>query len=191
MTLEEYKKKNQKKHKYLSGLLTRILILVIILFVLLIVVNFNPNLKNKVKNTLFETDYNFSYLNKVYNKYFVDVFNDTKKKSVVAVSKTNEEKTKEKYKDGIKIYLNNETDINLLNSGIVVFVGEKKDYGKVIIVQQSNGIDAWYGNIDISKVKLYDYIEKDKVIASANKYYYLVYEKDGKKINYDEANKKD
>lgn len=191
MTLEEYRKKNKKKNKkYLSNLLTRILIVIIIIFVLLIFVNFNPDLKNKIKNTLFKTDYNFSYLNKVYNKYFADVFDKVNDKDVAVVSK-NSTKKQEKYKDGVKVYLDNTSEIKLLHSGIVVYIGNKKNYGKTIIIQQSNGIDAWYGNIDTTKVKLYDYVEKDKTIATGDKYYYLVYEKDGKKLDYNEANKKD
>lgn len=186
MTLEEYKKNKNKKKKHSSNLLTRILIIIIMIFILLIVFNFNPNLKKKINNTIFKTDYNFSYLNKFYNKYITDVFSKTEKS--IKVSKTNEIE-KEKYKDGMKIYLTNKENIKVLNGGVVVFIGDKDDYGKTIIIQQSNGIDAWYGNIDTSKVKLYDYVETGKTIATSKEYYFLVYEKDGKKLSYDVANK--
>lgn len=35
-----------------------------------------------------------------------------------------------------------------LESGIVVFMGEKEGYGKTIIIEQINGIDVWYSNIE-------------------------------------------
>ena len=48
-----------------------------------------------------------------------------------------------------------------------------------------NGIDAWYGNIDTTSIKLYDYVEKGSLLGEAkNKKLYLVFQKDGKFLNY-------
>ena len=109
-----------------------------------------------------------------------DVFknNDTRK-----VFK--EETKHEKYKDGIKYMVGESENIYLKDSGIVTFIGNKDGYNNTIIIQQSNGYYAWYGNVKES-VKLYDYIESGEVIGTADSEYYYVLLKDNKPINIDE-----
>lgn len=193
MTLEEYKSKKNKKNnksnkKYLSNLLTRTLITIILIFGVLIMVNFDKDFKEKIDKYLFQTNYNFSSINKLYNNYFADIFNSSKDTALVFDEK--EEKKQEeytKYKDGVVKEIGKNEEVKLLNGGIVVFVGEKEGYGNTIIVQQSNGTDAWYGNMEKVNVKVYDYIEKDKVIGTASEKLYLVFQKDGEYIDYKEA----
>ena len=50
--------------------------------------------------------------------------------------------------------------VPVIESGVVVFIGEKEGYGNTIIVEQVNGVDVYYSNINPSNIKLYDYIEK-------------------------------
>ena len=74
----------------------------------------------------------------------------------------------------------------LKDSGIVTYIGKKKGYNNTVIIQQSNGYYAWYGNIK-ENVKLYDFIEKGSVIGSSlsNEYYYALF-KDDKKVSINE-----
>ena len=69
---------------------------------------------------------------------------------------------------------------------MVVFIGNKDNYGNVVIIEQVNGIDMWYGNINNLSVKLYDYVKKGATIGEVNDYLYLVYKKDGKYLNYED-----
>ena len=70
-------------------------------------------------------------------------------------------------------------------SGIVVYIGEKENYKQTVIVQQMNGVDVWYGNIKQTNVKLYDYVEKGALIGQvSDKTLYLVFQKEGKFIDY-------
>ena len=71
------------------------------------------------------------------------------------------------------------------DSGIVTFIGKKEGYNNTIIIQQSNGYYAWYGNVSES-IKIYDYIEKGSVIGSADKEYYYALFKDDKKVDLNE-----
>ena len=72
-----------------------------------------------------------------------------------------------------------------IESGIVVFMGEKEGYGNTIIIEQVNGVDVYYSNINPSNIKLYDYIEKGKLLGEVkdNKLY-MVFQKDGKYLDY-------
>ena len=84
----------------------------------------------------------------------------------------------EKYLDGIKYYISDNTKIYLKSSGIVTFIGEKEGYGNTVIVQQSDGYYAWYGNINES-IKLYDYVESGSEIGeSSGEYYYALFKDD-------------
>lgn len=48
-----------------------------------------------------------------------------------------------------------------------------------------NGVDVWYGNIKQANVKLYDYVEKGALIGQvSDKTLYLVFQKEGKFIDY-------
>ena len=68
-----------------------------------------------------------------------------------------------------------------------MFTGEKEGYGNVLIIQGVNGIDIWYGNLEDSSLKLYDYIETNTVLGNTkDDYYYLAFVKDGNFISYDE-----
>ena len=57
--------------------------------------------------------------------------------------------------------------------------------GNTIIVQQSDGIDTWYGNLSNINLKLYDYIEDNSIIGEAkNNELYLMFQKDGVDVSY-------
>ena len=96
-------------------------------------------------------------------------------------------KSIDKYLDGEVLTLNNNTLINNLTSGIVVYSGEKEGYGNTVIVQSVDGADIWYGNITNVSVKLYDYVESGSKIGSSltNEYYYVLL-KDNKPVNLNE-----
>lgn len=187
MTLEEYEKgKNGHtmsiKSGYFKGLIIRTLITVILVFSVLIVTNFSDIANNFVEKYLFKTDFKFSTINTLFNKYFLDV--TPKKEIPVNLEESLDFKSATEYKDGVSLTVDKNAPVSLIESGIVVFIGEKEGYNKTVIVQQSNGIDAWYGNIDNIEVNLYDYIEKNKVIGTANDKLYLVFQKDGVYLDY-------
>ncbi len=96
-------------------------------------------------------------------------------------------KSIDKYMDGEVLTLSNNTLINNLTNGIVVFIGEKDNYGNTIIIQGADGADVWYGNITNVSVKLYDYVEKDKLIGETkDDKLYLVIKKDNEYIKYED-----
>ena len=93
----------------------------------------------------------------------------------------------ENYKDGEVLTLTANTLINSFQSGIVVYCGEKDDYGNTVIIQGVDGVDIWYGNLTNVSVKLYDYVEKDKLIGETNSdLLYLVIKKDNNYLKYED-----
>ena len=75
--------------------------------------------------------------------------------------------------------------IPVIKSGIVVFAGEKEGYGNTVVVQQGDGIEVWYGNIKDIKVEMYDYLKTGDILGEINgTKMYLVFTKDGKRLDY-------
>ena len=169
----------------LSNLILKTLIVAAITLILLIVMKTNTRFKTMYYKYVYDTSITFTKFNSIYNKYFKDLNLSKIKTSTKTVSNEKIAYSKiTKYKDGAKLSISNNYTVPVLESGIVVFIGSKDDYGKVIIIQQINGIDLLYGNIDNANYKLYDYVKKGDILGIANKYLYLVYKKDGKVLDY-------
>jgi len=70
---------------------------------------------------------------------------------------------------------------------MLIYIGEKENYGNVVIVEGIDGISIWYGNMDTTTVKLYDYVEKNNYLGTTkDNILYLAYQKDGKFLDYKE-----
>ena len=109
-----------------------------------------------------------------------------KKDKTTPVSKTDNINyyDKKDYLDGVELSVEENYNVTMLESGLVVFIGEKEGYGNSIVVQQSNGIDVTYGNVKESDIKVYDYIEKGKIIATASNKFYMTFASDGEILDY-------
>lgn len=98
-----------------------------------------------------------------------------------------EYKEANKFKDGVKLTVDNNYLVPVLESGLVVFVGDKDNYKNTIIIQQVNGVDVWYSNVTNSNLKLYDYVEKGSLVGETIKNeLVLIFKKDGKIQDYKE-----
>lgn len=67
--------------------------------------------------------------------------------------------------NGIDIALKEGTEIKAAASGTVVFSGEAKGYGKVVIVEHEGGISTLYGHNSVNLVKKGDRVEAGQTIA--------------------------
>ena len=188
MTIEEYKNKKKgqtvSSNKYLNGLVKRTMICFVFVLLVLAISLTSESGRNYIKKYLLETNFEFSKINSIYNKYIGKLNNENIE--TVNSNQLLEYTKEEEYKDGVKLTVSENYNVNLLESGIVVYIGEKEGYGNTIIVQQSNGIDAWYGNIENVGVKIYDYIEKGSIIGNASNTLYLVFQKNGENLNYED-----
>lgn len=144
------------------------------------------NFKSIFYNYVYDNNISFASISSLYNKYFGSIVElPTYSDKTVFNEKINY-KNAEKYLDGVKLEVNKNYLVSAQESGIVVFIGNKDNYGNVIIIQQVNGIDTWYGNINNVNVKLYDYVEKGTLLGDVNDFLYLVYKKDGNILNYED-----
>ena len=185
MTYDEYKKESKKEFKLVSLIkkfLNKLFTAVIFSMIIIIISNYSVTFRNFLINDVLNNSMDFSKVNKIMNK-FTNIYNKNKEetKEVSKVIELN----REKYLDGYKYNIGKSEDIFVKDSGIVTYIGTKEGYGNTVIIQQSNGYYAWYGNVK-EKIKLYDYVEKDSIIGTASYEYYYVLLKDDKPLVIDE-----
>jgi len=176
-----------KEHDYKKSIIRRTLLTTTIILILLIICNLSEPAKKVLNKYIFETNYNFSKINSLYKKYLLDLPKKTLtdgKDKTVSTNKNLEYTSVKDYKDGAELTVSENYNVKMLESGLVVFIGEKEGYGNSIIVQQSNGIDVTYGNVTTTDIKVYDYIEKGSIIGVANEKLYLNFTKDGETLDY-------
>ena len=128
----------------------------------------------------------FTKIKKIYNKYLGGILPIKKEINTEKVfNESLKYNNSSLYLDGVKLEVDDNYLVPSLSEGMVVFIGEKDGYGKTIIIEDLDGIYNWYGNIESSSLKLYDYVEKGSLVGEVNKYLYLVFSKGDKYLNYE------
>lgn len=167
--------------------ISKVLVCIIFFLIGMILVKQTPSLKKEINQKLYEDHIAFTKLRNHYEKYFGKILSLEKvqKKEQPVFQETLSYEKKEKYKEGVKLTVSDQYMVPALESGVVVFLGDKKDYGKTIIIEQIDGIDTFYSNISIDQFKLYDYVEKGELVGhTTNNILYLVFQKEGKSLDY-------
>ncbi len=183
------KNKNKKngKHNYLYSFISKMAICIILILGTLVFLKYDKNNKQIVYKYLYENNISFATINNWYKKHFGDItpFEDIVKDNTKLVFNDNLEYQEANiYKDGVKLKVDKNYLVPVLESGIVVFIGDKEGYGKTIIIEQTDGVNTWYGNVDNINVSLYDYVSKGEFLAEANEKLYMVFQKSGKYLKY-------
>lgn len=179
-------KKESKKNKFLK-FVNKTLMAIFLGLVFLIIMEYSPKFKSFMQNDVLDKNISFAFFNKLYNKYFGEVLpTDNNNIAKVFNEKINYSK-KEKYLDGYKLTVNNNYLVPVIKDGIVVFIGEKDDYGRVIVIESDEGETITYGNIKNSDIKLYEYVKAGKYLGEVNdNYLYLLILKNGDYLDIEE-----
>lgn len=183
--LEKLKPKEIKKGKVIK-FINKCLMAVLLGIITLIVMEYSPKFKTFMNEEVLGKNISFGFIGKIYNKYFGNVL-PTDNKSVVEVFNEKLEYSKiEKYLDGEKLTVGNNYLVPVIDSGIVVFVGEMEGFGKVITVEQEDKVTITYGNIKNTDIKLYDYVTRGKFLGEIDgNILYLLINKDNNYIGYE------
>lgn len=187
---KKYPKITTTKRPSYSRILTKFCITIILTLITLITLKSNSKYKATFYQYVYDTHLSFATINATYQKYFGSPlpFQELWENNAEPVfNETLIYTEQHKYKDGVELTVGNQYLVPVLESGMVVFIGEKEGYGNTLIVQQMDGIDIWYCNLGTVSVKLYDYVEKGSLLGeTATDKLYLVYKKNGTVLNYEE-----
>ena len=196
-SIEKFLSKNKEKFsfkKFLVKLSIKVLVCIVIFLTGLIVLKYDKSHNKVIYNFMESHNISMASINKLYHKYLGNIlpFENVAKENITKVF--NEEisyKDASIYKDGVKLTVADNYLTPVLESGVVVFIGDKEEYGKVVMIEQIDGVTSLYGNIDNISVDLYDYVSKGEFLGEAKgDYIYLVIEKKGSYLNYKEYFKK-
>ena len=184
------KKINEEKIiKYLRNLILRSLTVIVLFLILAIISKGSTTYKDKIVTNLYEKNISFTKIKNLYTKYLGGVIPlDKVTPDTVPVFNEQLEYTFESiYHDGVKLEVINNYLVPIIEEGLVVYIGEKENYGNVVIIEGIDGVDIWYGNMETTTVELYDYVEKNTYLGQTkDNYLYLAYSKDGKFLDYKE-----
>lgn len=173
--------------KKFYNLILRIFGVIIIFLILAILCRSDYKYKEYIYNYIYNSDLGFYRFRDIYDRYFGGVF------PIYMFNQEVEGVFNEQidytnffdYYDGVKLEVSDNYLIPVINDGIVVYVGEKENYGNVIILEDENGINNWYGNVCNSSVSLYDSLSSGTYIGeSCDNYIYLVFSNGKQFLNY-------
>ena len=180
-------KEPQEENK-IGKMFTKVLLSIIFLLSSVIFMKLDSNNKEIFKEQVFASNLAFTKINQWYHKTFGSILPSFQEPQTNMVSKDLEtESTRENYLEGYKIKSSKNTPIKIITSGLLVYYGPKEQYGNCAIIQGVDGVDIWYGGIENTDFKLYDYIESGQIIGEVQEdYYYLLFLKDGKPLQYED-----
>ena len=163
-------------------------LILVCLTILTLVLLKNNQFKTNFYKYVYDDNISFSQINKWYKEKFGSSlpFSKYLEKTTMVFDEKLNYKEANKYKDGVSLLVGDNYLVPALDSGIVIFIGEKEGYGNTVIIQQENGIDLWYSNLKEINLKLYDYVKDGNLIGVSNNNLYLVFYKDGEVVDYQE-----
>lgn len=173
-------KKNSRFMKFVNKTLTA----VFLGLVLLIVMEYSPKFKTFMQNDVLNKNFSFGFIGNIYERYFGGVLPKNNNNTIKVFGEKLVYKNKENYKDGYKLKVDDSYLVPIIESGVVVFIGNKDDYGRSIVIEGEDGSTITYGNIKNSDIKLYEYVTKGKYLGEvSDNTLYILLAKGGKYLD--------
>ena len=187
--LDNSKDKGSNKVKLLSKrIVSKLLLSIIFLLVSIILINKNNNVKEFYQENIYTNSWSFTKFNSLYNKYFGSLVKDYQVPDTSSVfNETLSYSHIEDYLNGSILSVSNNYMVPVIESGIIVYLGDKDALKNTCIVQGVDGVDIWYSNIDISKLTLMDYVNKGEFLSTTlSDRLYLTLERGNEYIKYED-----
>lgn len=143
--------------------ITNFFLSIIFLMGSLIYVKLSSSNEELFKEYVLTNSMSFTTFNSVYESYFGEIAPSINTEEFVFNS--------DLVYTAIETYDNKEvitltsSVISTICGGIIVYIGEKDDFGYTVIVQGNDGNNIWYGNLENVSLTLYDYVEEDEIIG--------------------------
>ena len=182
------KKEKNKKKNFLMSFFNKILVCIILVIICLIMMKTNSNFQEFVSEKIFKDNISFAYLNNLYNKYFGSILPSYKNSDTEVVFNEKLEYFEyNKYLDGYKLSVTTSYLVPIIESGIVVYIGNIDNYGESVIIEGIDGVDIWYSNLENISVKLYDYVNFGDYLGEVKgEDLYLVFEKNQEYLKFED-----
>lgn len=164
------------------------LLCVVLFLILAILCKGNAHYKDSIYNAIYDSHLSFSTFSKFYNQYLGGIFPIDSSVTQDSSYVFHEELIYDNlisYEEGVALEVQANYLVPIASDGIVVYVGEKNKYGNVVIIEDKEGIDTWYGNLCNINVKLYDSVKAGSYLGEVcDNTLYLVYSKGNQFLDY-------
>ena len=187
--LDNSKDKGSSKVKALSRrIVSKLLLRIIFLLVSIILINRSDKVKAFYQENIYTNSWSFTKFNSLYNKYFGSLVKDYQVPDTSSVfNETLSYSHIEDYLNGSLLSVSSNYMVPVIESGIIVYLGDKDALKNTCIVQGVDGVDIWYSNIDISKLTLMDYVNKGEFLSTTlSDKLYLTLERGNEYIKYED-----
>ncbi len=164
---------------------SKLLLTVILFLITLITLKKNSDLRNKFYDEVYNSSFNFAYVNSLYTKFLGEPMPFLNETTNMVFNEKLVYDNIDDYMDGAVLTVGSNYLVPVLDEGIVIFVGEKENYGKCVIIENSLGVDILYGNLSNINVSMYDYVKEGSLVGEVNNKLYMTFTKDGESISYD------
>lgn len=161
-----------------------------VLFLVALIATKHKVYKDNIYKYVYSYNFSFSEIENLYKKYFGSILpttdnNNPKKQTEQVSSEKLSYENLEEIENGVKLKVGKEYALPAIESGLVIFAGEKENLGTTLILEQIDGVEVWYIGVDFHDLKLYDYVEKSTLIASSKEEYISIYfKRRGESIDY-------
>ena len=184
---------NEEKPSYIKCLLFKTFIKAVVVIILylgsLIYIKQNEDNKVNFEKIVYNNSLSFAKIYNTYKKYlgdaipFKNIFKDNTK-VVSSESISYSEITKKE--NGYLLSVSKDYIVNSIYAGIIIKIENDDKYKNIITIQDKNGLNISYGNLKEVSVKIYDYVDKGELLGNCDNNLYLIFEKDGKYLSYEE-----
>lgn len=181
------KEKEEPPFKKLIFTLLNQILICAVLFLVALIATKSKTYKEQIYKYVYSYNLSFAEIEKLYQKHFGELFPTGEKKEKVdpVTSEKLSYESLEEIENGAKLKVGKQASITAFESGLVLFVGEKDGFGSTLILEQVDGVEAWYVGVDVHELSIYDYVEKSSIIASSKEDYISVYfKKKGESVDY-------
>ena len=175
------------KNKIIKSFLFKSMISILLFLIFLIGIKTDKDFEKIIYKSFYHNNISFAKFNDTYNKLFGDLFplNNISDLSVEVFNEKINYLSFNEYKDGVLLTLEDGYLVPFIDDGIIIFKGYKKDYGNVIVVQNSDDLEIWYCNIKNNNINLYEYVEKGDYVGEVdNNKLVLVFYRNGEIEDY-------
>lgn len=183
----------KKKPSYLKSLFFKMFVKTLVVVILflgsLIYINQSDNNKEKFKNIVYNNNLSFARIYSAYKKYLGDIvpFKNIYKDNTKLVFGDGISYSKIiKEENGFLLTVSKDYIVNSIYAGIVIKTENDDKYKNIITIQDKNGLNISYGNLNTVSVKIYDYVAKGELLGNCDDKLYLIFEKEGKYLSYEE-----
>lgn len=186
------RKKNNKKlilKKSVRKFIQKLFIMTIIFLVCMILVRKDEEFKHLIRKNVYENSFQFTRLRQFYQQHFGDILSI--EELIPEVQPVFSERIsyleRNTYEDGVKLIVNEKYLVPVIESGIIVFIGEKEGIGHTVVIEQIDGVSTWYSGVSTKNLRLYDYISQGSLLGEVSgNTLFLTFKRNGEILDYKE-----